>query len=141
MENNGLWFIALRLLGEMGIIQVGRWREQTPPISLPEGEARRRGGGTMNATATPPPKQAEHEGYAALGGVSGRSVTHGALMAIDVILTRYCHYHFHIYQNIPERKIVLCQGDLQPCFNPNALYRPYLFQLSYFFHFAHSSSA
>jgi len=32
------------------------WREQTPPIALKEGEARRRGGGTIYVTATPPPE-------------------------------------------------------------------------------------
>ena len=49
-------------------MQVGRWREQTPPISLPAGEARRRGGGTIYASAKPPPKYDELLGCAALGG-------------------------------------------------------------------------
>ena len=46
------------------------WREQTPPIAFLEGEARRRGGGTIQATADPPPKYDGLEGWAALGGVS-----------------------------------------------------------------------
>jgi len=53
-------------------MQVVRWREQTPPISLPEGEARWRGGGNIDATTTPPPEYDGLEGCAALGGVSTR---------------------------------------------------------------------
>ena len=45
-------------------------REQTPPIFLVEGEARRRGGGIIQAAARPEPKYDWLEGYAALGGVS-----------------------------------------------------------------------
>ena len=38
------------------------WREQTPPFFFVEGEARRRGGGTIYATANLSPKYAHHEG-------------------------------------------------------------------------------
>ena len=53
------------------------WREQTPPFFLVEGEARRRGGGTIYATDNPPPKYAYLEGWAALGGVSTMSYPRG----------------------------------------------------------------
>ena len=46
------------------------WREQSHPFAFEEGEARRRGGGTIYAAAMPPPKYLSLEGCAALGGVT-----------------------------------------------------------------------
>ena len=63
------------------------WREQTPPFSLPVGEARRRGGGTIFAAAMPPPEYDGIDGRARpwVGLVGG--VPHGVWRAGDL-------YHF-----------------------------------------------